>query len=134
MPPFLFRHVVICTSYTCYCYLCRFDVEDRTIHTCLNASSGVIRFSGSHCRHLSTKSIKFSSDDLSACASGLEPGRRFLPFELGTIRGLPLESIYRNSKHMFISLSQVQPVSYQRITFAASSFRLMLCRVCLGSP
>lgn len=69
------------------------DDDDRAIHAWLKASSGVIRRSGSHCRQRLTKSIKLSSVDLSAWLSGLVPGRRLRPLELGLMRGKPFESI-----------------------------------------
>lgn len=56
-----------------------------------------MRLSGSHCKHRSTKSKKRGSVQRKTCASVFVPGRRFLPLELGIMRGLPLESL-KNTK------------------------------------
>lgn len=67
-------------------------LDDLSIQGCFNASSGFKRCSGSQCRHREIKFRKFSSEDFKACSKDFVPGRRFLPLELGCIRGFPCES------------------------------------------
>jgi hypothetical protein len=65
---------------------------------CRMAACGLIRFSGSHVRHLEMKSTKSSSVHRRTCASDFVPGRRLLPFELTTGRGPPWLSAQRTSQ------------------------------------
>lgn len=62
------------------------------IHSCCNASSGVILCTGSQSRHLHKKSRNCKSLVLRALERSFVPGRLFLPLELVIHRGLPLES------------------------------------------
>jgi hypothetical protein len=91
------------------------NVEDELLgwsHSCLTASSGCIRFFGSHLKvekefievsklnelsmthskHLLTKSMNNVSLHLKACDKVFDPGLRLRPFELVMQRGTPRES------------------------------------------
>lgn len=59
---------------------------------CRIAFWGLMRRSGSHTRHLATKSTKSSSSQRRTWASVLVPGLLLRPFEFTTGRGAPVES------------------------------------------
>jgi hypothetical protein len=59
---------------------------------CRIAFWGLMRRSGSHTRHLETKSIKSSSSQRRTWASVFVPGLLLRPFEFTTGRGAPVES------------------------------------------
>ena len=59
---------------------------------CRIAFWGLIRRSGSHMRHLETKSTKSSSSQRRTWARFFVPGLLLRPFELTTGRGAPVES------------------------------------------
>lgn len=61
-------------------------------HSWRAASSGVMRFLGSHSRHLLTKSMNTVSLQRSACEIVLDAGFRLRPLELVMHLGVPLES------------------------------------------
>ena len=56
------------------------------------AAWGFMRLSGSQTKHFETKSTNSSSLHRSTWARVLVPGLRLLPFELMTVRGVPLVS------------------------------------------
>jgi hypothetical protein len=62
------------------------------IHSCLIASKGDIRLSGSHSKHLSTKSKNTASPHLNTLARFLVLGLRLLPLEFTNGLGCPLDS------------------------------------------
>lgn len=59
---------------------------------CRIAFWGLMRRSGSHTRHLATKSMKSSSSQRRTWARDLVPGLLLRPFEFTTGRGAPVES------------------------------------------
>lgn len=99
------------------------------------ASSGVMRFSGSQCKQRATKSRKSASLHRRACASVFEPGRRFLPRELGIMRGFPLESVQCNVLVFFFFLLLLLWFFFA-IYLPKKSFLRALCsiRYRLGMP
>lgn len=62
------------------------------MNSCLTASSGFNRRSGSHLRHRATKSRNASSSHFNTCCKVLDDGRRLRPLEETVNRGLPMES------------------------------------------
>ena len=62
------------------------------IKGCRIAFWGLMRRSGSHMRHLETKSTKSSSSQRRTWARFFVPGLLLRPFELTTGRGAPVES------------------------------------------
>jgi hypothetical protein len=69
-----------------------FERFPAVINGCRIAFWGLMRRSGSHIRHLETKSTKRSSSQRRTWARFFVPGLLLRPFELTTGRGAPVES------------------------------------------
>ena len=69
-----------------------FERFPAVIKGCRIAFWGLIRRSGSHTRHLETKSTKSSSSQRRTWARVFVPGLLLRPFEFTTGRGAPVES------------------------------------------
>ena len=69
-----------------------FERFPALIKGCRIAFWGLIRRSGSHIRHLETKSTKSSSSQRRTWARVFVPGLLLRPFEFTTGRGAPVES------------------------------------------